>query len=163
MGLKESASKLVSTLRHYFFVGSYMIAGGGTAVIYLKNFSNPFTKLTSLSTIAFTIGSLLLIVWSEVRPNSKELASETLKTSKRFLKAGAHILLLTLVTPLIKGESNGSVGGFQFPNTLIGAGELMVVLIFATVFLLGLVNFGLGISNLLELISKVDEEKLRED
>jgi hypothetical protein len=163
MRLVKETRKLVSSLRYYFSTGAYMVAAGGIAIIYLRNFSNPFDKLVNLSTVAFTIGSLLLVVWGEVRSKSESLASETLKTSKRFLQSGVYLLLLAFTTPLIKAENSGSVGNLHIPNLLIKFGEVLVSVIFVIVFLLSIVTFGLGISGLLELIAKIEEEKLRKD
>ena len=140
-----------------------MATAGGIAIIYFKNFSNPFDKLINISTIAFTIGSLLLVVWSEIRSLNRNLASETLETSKKFMKSGVYILLLAYTTPLIKGEKSSSLGNFEIPKLLVGAGDVMTLGLFAVALLLGIFNFGFGISRLINLISKIEEENLGEN
>ncbi|MFT4892560.1 MAG: hypothetical protein ACI8Z7_000340 [Candidatus Nanohaloarchaea archaeon] len=153
-GTRKAISRFDRFFNTYLSSVAYMVVALGSLFLYMKNFNDPFNILSTLSIVSFTIGSLLLVVWSEL--NRKKDAEHALTISRRFLKSGSYFVLLLLITPIIRLEpTNHTVYGFQVPEFIIGAGDLLLTLFFAYILLAAVVNFGFGISDLIEFISNL--------
>ncbi|WEL19058.1 hypothetical protein [Candidatus Nanohalococcus occultus] len=152
--MKPSLGEVKDFLQDKFLLSIFLVGASGYLIIFLENFSDPFDILLRLAGISFTVGSVLFLVWSEIRRNL-ENSSRTLDASLDFLKSGVYFIILAPATRMVKSDPLSRAFGRSVPSFISELGIIFVGIVFVISAVLSFLYFGMGLEKLFEEIERV--------